>query len=464
VGVRHPLVGPVSAVDLYRHTMPVLQPPKAASYIVYRLGDTYYVEDCRTGEVRGFGGNASAAVRYALDVALPGESVFIKGGGLDFDIETAVTLTDVSDVFVFSDGAVLNGKYDGVGKELGIFHLKGTCRNVRFSGLTFKGDTDVTVSPKVEGKWIRGITLGETAADKFHLVAVSGCRFLNVYSAMAGNGTKYNYLFLDNYVENAVAGIDYRNTYGGVARGSVFKDVEDDNVALNGPLEDVRVMYNHFDAENVPAVGVGSAVGMAAEAPQLGQYISIVGNTIRYPSDNGIRMKYAQRQRYVSIVGNIFHDVRGTGSIRSLGHEVAIVGNIIHGGDPGIWVEADAGWHIIAGNRVAAAVTDLKLVTDNFIEFANRGGRTRLKWNFGDTHITGDGVTTKFTVDVAHGLTYDWISADVTTQRPATVRWWVVDKDADGFYETLRIEVTFDTAPAVDEVVRIFWYVNAVKA
>jgi len=67
VGVRHPLVGPVAAVDLYRHTMPVCQPPKTASYIVYKIGDTYYAEDTARGVVEGFGGDLHAAIQHAVD-------------------------------------------------------------------------------------------------------------------------------------------------------------------------------------------------------------------------------------------------------------------------------------------------------------------------------------------------------------------------------------------------------------
>jgi len=82
--------------------------------------------------------------------------------------------------------------------------------------------------------------------------------------------------------------------------------------------------------------------------------------------------------------------------------------------------------------------------------------------NSGIATITGDGTTTTFTVDVTHGLVSDKLSAKVACKKPATYKWYLVDADADGTYETLRIEITFDTAPASGETVEIYWEANVV--
>jgi len=82
--------------------------------------------------------------------------------------------------------------------------------------------------------------------------------------------------------------------------------------------------------------------------------------------------------------------------------------------------------------------------------------------SFGTTSITGDGVTTTFTVDVSHGLVSDKISAKIGCKKSASYKWYLADTDADGFYETLRIEITFDVAPASGEVVDIYWEASVV--
>jgi len=84
VEARHPLLGPVTAVDLYRHTMPVCQPPKTASFIVYRLGDTYYAEDASKAQVEFSGADAAEVIQSAID-ALDGMGgiVFLKRGTYD---------------------------------------------------------------------------------------------------------------------------------------------------------------------------------------------------------------------------------------------------------------------------------------------------------------------------------------------------------------------------------------------
>jgi len=146
VGVRHPLVGPVSAVDLYRHTMPVCQPPKAAAFIVYRLGDTYYVEDCRTGEVLDFGGDVTAAIQHALDNPTSGrtwkETVVLMG-----DLGDVGSLTVPSYTIIRGVGA----KLTPIGTTL--FVVSDT-KNVEISNLVIDG-AGVTTSP--DKSLIRGV-------------------------------------------------------------------------------------------------------------------------------------------------------------------------------------------------------------------------------------------------------------------------------------------------------------------
>jgi len=87
----------------------------------------------------------------------------------------------------------------------------------------------------------------------------------------------------------------------------------------------------------------------------------------------------------------------------------------------------------------------------------------KVGYDKGIATITGDGVTTSFTVDVAHSLVKDNIAAKIACKKAATYKWYLVDTDADNFFETLRIEITFDTAPANGETVEIYWYADVVS-
>jgi len=87
--------------------------------------------------------------------------------------------------------------------------------------------------------------------------------------------------------------------------------------------------------------------------------------------------------------------------------------------------------------------------------------------NSGTATIVGDGSTTVFEVDVPHGLVSDKVSAKVTTTRPTTappsyLYAYLVDNDNDGFMETLRITIKFDTPPAEGEQVNIYWSAEVV--
>jgi len=121
-------------------------------------------------------------------------------------------------------------------------------------------------------------------------------------------------------------------------------------------------------------------------------------------------------------------------------------------------------------------LTDYNVITDNVLidGFATRGinvegvnnvirrNRGYTTESSGTATITGDGTTSSFTVDVTHGLVSDKLSIKIACKKPATYKWYLVDTDADGMYETLRIEITFDTAPASGETVEIYWEASVV--
>jgi len=81
----------------------------------------------------------------------------------------------------------------------------------------------------------------------------------------------------------------------------------------------------------------------------------------------------------------------------------------------------------------------------------------------GTATFSGDGSTTTFTIDITHGLVKDKLVAKITLDREGTVdKVYLVDKDGDGFKETLRVVVTYATAPADGEEVPIYWKAEVV--
>jgi hypothetical protein len=117
---------------------------------------------------------------------------------------------------------------------------------------------------------------------------------------------------------------------------------------------------------------------------------------------------------------------------------------------------------VVIGNTFRNHVADVPVVIDaiNPIITRNIGYATE---NSGTATVTGDGVATTFTADVAHGLVKDTATAKITLDRDGTVdKAYLVDTDADGFKETLRIQVTYAAAPASGETVPIYWEAQAV--
>jgi len=113
--------------------------------------------------------------------------------------------------------------------------------------------------------------------------------------------------------------------------------------------------------------------------------------------------------------------------------------------------------NIIAHNQIISG-TIHKTGANTFVKH-NRGYTTE---SSGTATITGDGVTTEFTVDVTHGLVSDKLACKIACKKDATYKWYLVDTDADGTYETIRIVVTFATAPASGETVEIYWSAEVV--
>ena len=95
-------------------------------------------------------------------------------------------------------------------------------------------------------------------------------------------------------------------------------------------------------------------------------------------------------------------------------------------------------------------------------------GRSPLLVSTGMVQLTGDGATKEFTADVEHKLPSDKLVCSVSATKPTTappsyIYAYLVDKDNDGFRETVRLTVRFDTAPADGEVFELYWRAEMVQ-
>ena len=123
---------------------------------------------------------------------------------------------------------------------------------------------------------------------------------------------------------------------------------------------------------------------------------------------------------------------------------------------------AGVGGGLIANNFLygLVTVTPIRAASSSVVR-DNIGYPTE---NSGTATFSGDGSTTTFTVDIDHGLVKDKVVAKITLDREGTVdKVYLVDKDGDGFKETLRVVVTYATAPADGEEVPIYWEAEVVS-
>jgi len=250
----------------------------------------------------------------------------------------------------------------------------------------------------------------------------------------------------------------------------------------------------------------GIWVTREAGASDYIQDISIVGNAIMNITGGTKRVAgiVAAEGRRLAIVGNVIwgdssYGICGCGNnsvvanniiVRPTGggtagmgianSEVIIEGNFIDNYKRGIYITGGADI-LVRGNRIRAQAGGYDVSITNgdnicFIEnifmrgSVNILGGTNIVFkrnvgytteNSGVVTITGDGTTTTFLLNITHGLVSDNLTATFMCKRPATFKWWLVDTNSDDFYETIRVEVTFDTAPADGETVEIYWQAEA---
>jgi parallel beta-helix repeat protein len=208
---------------------------------------------------------------------------------------------------------------------------------------------------------------------------------------------------------------------------------------------------------------------------RLGYGVAIKGNSIRLSKHDGIRLSGSSFcivegntiENSSQAANNTYRDIYiSVDGVTNSTYNV-IAGNTcrnVEANKPAYNIaESDSSqdYQMVESNILSGAVTrPLNLQGPNTIVKHNIGYVTE---NSGTATVTGDGVATTFTVDVAHGLVIDTAATKITLDRDGTVdKAYLVDTDADGFKETLRIQVTFATAPALDDSVPIYWEAQAV--
>ena len=246
-----------------------------------------------------------------------------------------------------------------------------------------------------------------------------------------------------------------------------------------------------------------------------GHRIEISNPVILNAGRYGIEVTYEKRgttkyySDHVKILGGIIYSPAGHGIfVYECDHASIQNVHVIKAGNDGIYYQGDHGvitgnpiedanqsqgtcygihlryatYTVVANNCITGDLitnsiyedtgADYNLITNNIVNKAinKQGANTVVRRNLGyltensgTAKVTGNGTDTTFTVDITHGLVKDKAVARITLDREGTVdKVYLVDKDGDGFKETLRVVVTYATAPADGEEVPIYWYAEVV--
>jgi len=345
-----------------------------------------------------------------------------------------------------AQGIVISGMRDtgyetDVGENRYIEIIGNNVRNNAENGIEVLASRDITVlgnSVEYNGKF--GIWVGSHNPSGTYIGNVERIEII-------GNQVRYN-------------GQIGKDGYAGI-------QVDADNASYIGAVKDITIE--------------GNIVGLHTKAKQHGISLrfatecKVIGNTVYNNGDRGIRL-YCSSDNVIK--GNICknNNQKGTtgdgirleddGTNGCLYN--VIVGNRCFDNQDtktqqyGIREVGVSDFNLIIGNIVVGnAVSGIHKVGANTIVKRNIGYTTE---NSGSAKVTGNGTDTTFTVDIDHGLVKDKVVAKITLDREGTVdKVYLVDKDGDGFKETLRVVVTYATAPADGEEIPIYWEAEVVS-
>jgi|GEM_PF-3571698 len=434
---------------------PVYRPTEAYSYTIFKKGNKYYAKNGETKEVEYKGSDAGEVIQLCIDaLGEMGGSIFIKSG--IYDLYSPLT---INDKYVWICGEGRGVQYHDVGTVLKK-HFDGDLISISYSDLNRSGF--IIEKLKIEGNRTEhtggGISISKARGWLLRDVIIRNCGGSALHVENCGWHNLVNVFFgaCDDHIIYYKATGDWMWVH--VTACTVMTD-DKDAVYLHGSSG--QIVCSHFES--------------GKEHGRHGIYALwctsvIVGNFIGFCGYHGI---YLDRSPRSVVIGNRFVDVNcrdlSEGSYISIESKYCVViGNVFERGSsdyghPKYNVRVTRDDNIVAYNYFIPD-PEVSAVLDT-------GSRNRFKGNInyptenkGVATITGDGTTTTFTVDIAHGLAKDKVVCKITLDRDGTIdKVYLVDTEPDGFYETVRVQVTYASAPASGEEVPIYWSAEVVE-
>jgi len=392
--IRHPLSGIPEVPRLYKHHASALQPPHAASYVVFKVGVTYYAKNGSTGAIDFSGTDAAAVIQDALG-ALPtaGGKLFIKAGS--YPINTMISIK--------KDNVVLEGegiftKLVGAAKDMDTIERWGVrsnvqirdlyvecngtdptnspidCDNARYcmfenlrlktkqQGFTLHADTDDCFRNTVRNLFVEGKdTVGTYAFGVYLLAGVYECRE-NAISNVIVRGMRRSLAIVgDKAIRNAVTNlisispVDY-GVYISGRRNAISNVVDSDagllGIVLDGPL-------NRLTNVVVTRAGVR---GIEILKPNN----SLSTGEVSYCQEHGIRLYDANATKISGF--DIYNNSQKTpntwaGIYMGPAEDCVIVGNRCYDDQPtktqryGIWEGGASDYNLLHGNDLRGNAT-----------------------------------------------------------------------------------------------------------
>jgi len=431
------------------------------SYVIFKIGNTILAKNGSTGEIEFRDEDASSVIQSAINaLGTEGGKIFIKAG--TYSISKTIDITRDNVKLCGSGPSTILEATDGSIDVLQVLSQK----NVIVENLFLRGvgagvgrglylyDTEQTIA--------REIYTDNFEATNLASIFLNYCRRTVVENPVCLGANKWR-------------GIQIYNSSHCVVRGGIFYKTGREgaflHTATNCSVE--HSLFNgcgHLTAVSLVAylsnrcriegnIVLNSDTEHGLELSSGSSNLAI-NNVIEGSKQSGI---YLIKEKKSVVACNMLFNNTHDGILLSEDSDDNLVelNSCDENARYGIQIlttDCDRNWiknNHLTGN-ISGAINDLG--TDTVIK-SNKGYVTE---NSGITTITGDGTTTSFTVDVTHGLVSDKLSAKVACKKPATYKLYLVDTDADGTYETLRIEITFDTAPASGETVEIYWEASVV--
>jgi len=414
-------------------------PDFPADVIVYRDGDYAVAVDHKGNQIAKSTDHAEV-IQKAIDhvAGLGGGKIHISEG--PYSLNRRIEIIDKENIIIEGDGfsTILNFTQTDSGNGIYVYFSAVTERvgviikNIKIVGNNGAGNGIYMYQAyrsRIENVWVEGF-----GGHGIYMEKCWDSKLDFVISRANGGDGVYIYNLTNSIHLSKV--IATSNSGHGISIVSSTGITLSSCSAENNSLEQIYISASHSVSvitsyvTHAPADYAGILVTGTPAIPS--DAINIIGCWIRDNAGYGIWI--ASNVNSVNVVGTSFEN--NNYSVRSYPNGQALF--------------------------IGCDFKDTNIVTSDTINTKFVRCRGYITENSGVVTVTGDGATTTFTVDIDHGLVSDKVAVKLACKKSATFKWYLVDTDSDGFYETIRVEITFDSAPADGEEVEIYWEAEVV--